>query len=496
MPMIKLRKYRISQKELGVGRRMRMREGKIGFLKKEIPSKEANMKKLAYLSFCLCLFLTLSVQAQEWGLWSELTTTPYNQDYHSAMCYGLYEGECGKLYVLLPSGGNENFWEYDISSDDWNPLAPFRSAVGSGSELCYFYDPDYTEGYIFCTPGGGNEFWYYDIRHNIWRQLEDIPLPRCQGLGMSLTTGDICEWGFPPQTCINIYLLKGVNQEERSNEFLVYHFPILPGPGGRIQQKNWESLQPLDHGEGAAMTYVPRLSALFAFAGGQEFWVYSFTFRYWFPMPSYSPGADIGSALGTWGVCGHELIPGEQDTVIYAFKGGFTNDFHAFRLNTYTWDYNAANVPDELANGIWEGSDLACGYLNPSLPSYRMYGIFGAGYTEPNYKVGAFDPAGFEFGGGQALSINPAEHGLVQISPNPVTEKTVFQFPTHNTSNSNIEIFDNAGKLIQKISVSTGSRKVVWDTKTNDGATVSSGVYFYTVKIGNKSASGKFVIQR
>jgi serine protease AprX len=118
-----------------------------------------------------------------------------------------------------------------------------------------------------------------------------------------------------------------------------------------------------------------------------------------------------------------------------------------------------------------------------------MWGIFGNGNDFGANYPGEGEPPG----GGEAVSVDLTEQKLILVTPNPVKEKIVFRLLRTMSSNSDIEIFDNTGKLIKRISISAGNREVVWDAKDD---AVSSGVYFYSVKTENKTCSGKLIVQR
>ncbi len=432
------------------------------------------------------------------------------------MTYTLRDGRYGKIYCLLQ---NNSFYYYDMETERWNIDDPLPSLplpyTGVGSNLCYFGDPNYNGDWIFCTKGNWtNEFWLYDISLGQWKRLEDIPLPVYEGRGMAIATGDICEWGSPPQYHINIYLLKGVTSYNENSEFYVYHHPILPSPRGQNRSSHWEQLPHWDgtHGNGADLTYRVTDNELYAFAGKpsgtlgrHEFWKYSIGNQTWDRMADYidpvhpeRTGAFEGSALGTWGVAGNEIIPQPEahDNIIYAFRGEHydRNIFDAYKVPENEWDFDPNDVPRSQASRISHGSDLVCAHAGASQYCW-LWAIPGEGYpSDPNRNLLRFNPAGdVPPEGGQALEFSSAEQTLVHISPNPSSGKIFFRLLSPISINSCIEIFNNSGKLIRRISPSISNREVIWDTK-NDA--VSSGVYFYTIKTESKRAFGKLIIQR
>jgi hypothetical protein len=85
---------------------------------------------------------------------------------------------------------------------------------------------------------------------------------------------------------------------------------------------------------------------------------------------------------------------------------------------------------------------------------------------------------------------------LLEIYPNPAKTVMRVRYASSVNGPKELKIFDISGKLINIISLPTGKQESVWNLKTNDGKTVSSGVYFYMLKIENKTAFGKFIVQR
>jgi len=452
------------------------------------------MKRLAYIFACV-LLLSLSAKAD----WEYPTHTPNPQTEGAAMCYGLHEGDLGLLYVLLPYAGRNGFWQFDVRSGAWTELHPLPSThlAGKGSNLCYFYyeEQPHRIRLIFCTLGGGTqEFWCYDIGNQQWKRLEDIPTS-CEGQGMSLATGNLSS--YMGQPCVNIYLLRGVwSSPDYTNEFYVYHYllPIYP-QGNRQIFSCWERKADYWHGDGSDLCYCPTDLSLYAFDGRStnrtRFSKYDIRQDRWIDVASYSTGAYPGSALGTWGVVGTELLPGTTDDVIYAFKGNRDRNFDAYYRYPNAWLTDPPNPRDD----VWFGSDLACGFAwygveHQGFP--HMWAIFGNNSTD----VGAYFRGAEQPGGGQVLSLSPLETELVRVTPNPAKGKIRFQLLTSDIFNSEITIYNNSGKVIHRISTRAGNQEIVWNTKDNNGEKVSAGIYFYMVKTGNKATFGKIIIQR
>jgi len=79
---------------------------------------------------------------------------------------------------------------------------------------------------------------------------------------------------------------------------------------------------------------------------------------------------------------------------------------------------------------------------------------------------------------------------LKQNFPNPFNPETRIKFDLAKTSNVNLIIYNIKGQLLKTLvneSFESGSHSVIWDGKDNKGNSVSSGVYFYQLKVNNKT---------
>ncbi|MCK4339068.1 MAG: T9SS type A sorting domain-containing protein, partial [Candidatus Cloacimonetes bacterium] len=99
----------------------------------------------------------------------------------------------------------------------------------------------------------------------------------------------------------------------------------------------------------------------------------------------------------------------------------------------------------------------------------------------------------------------PREFTLYQNYPNPVNNSTtICFFTTKNTKDTKIEIYNIKGQLVKCLecgeSLSTKATEslysISWDGKDKTGKFLASGIYFYKLISGNKSAIKKMVILR
>ncbi|MEA3475207.1 MAG: T9SS type A sorting domain-containing protein [Candidatus Cloacimonadota bacterium] len=95
----------------------------------------------------------------------------------------------------------------------------------------------------------------------------------------------------------------------------------------------------------------------------------------------------------------------------------------------------------------------------------------------------------------------PREFTLSQNYPNPVKSSTIISFSTaEGAENAEIEIYNVKGQLVKTIVPVTNDKcpmtKVVWNGKDQNGKFLASGIYFYKLTSGDKSAVKKMVLLR
>ena len=70
--------------------------------------------------------------------------------------------------------------------------------------------------------------------------------------------------------------------------------------------------------------------------------------------------------------------------------------------------------------------------------------------------------------------------------PNPSTERTTFTFQLGMESQVRLEIYNIKGDLIKVLvdqKMPGGIHEIEWDNKSGNGVNVSSGIYFYRLKL-------------
>jgi len=227
------------------------------------------------------------------------------------------------------------------------------------------------------------------------------------------------------------------------------------------------------------------------------------------------------------------------DTLCWNFSGIYPEVILEFsRDNGYTWDV----INDELPNtGAYE-------YIVPGPPSdWCTFRLVAPDYSMSNRNQGVFTivdaPVHWLEIGTQYGTLTPGESALILINvstydmetgyyevyvcvtseigqkinipvtlevsyginhepeepqnsvsayPNPFRNSTAISFhrTTESTENTEIKIYNIKGQLIKTITSfpnhCLGTHEIVWDGKDKDGRKVSSGLYYYQVKIGDE----------
>lgn len=87
----------------------------------------------------------------------------------------------------------------------------------------------------------------------------------------------------------------------------------------------------------------------------------------------------------------------------------------------------------------------------------------------------------------------------VQVYPNPFNQRCSFRVQLETRAIVGLKIFDVNGRLIKTVlrgKLPAGVHRISWKGDNQTGAPVSSGMYFYRYRIGNRFASGKLLVIR
>jgi hypothetical protein len=91
----------------------------------------------------------------------------------------------------------------------------------------------------------------------------------------------------------------------------------------------------------------------------------------------------------------------------------------------------------------------------------------------------------------------PLTFALGQNFPNPFNPTTTISFSIAERARVNLSVYDLSGGLVRTLVddvLSAGVKETVWDGRDARGNPVSSGVYFYRLKAGDKVMTKKMVL--
>jgi hypothetical protein len=118
--------------------------------------------------------------------------------------------------------------------------------------------------------------------------------------------------------------------------------------------------------------------------------------------------------------------------------------------------------------------------------SYRL----GTGFWAPVFFLGATGA------GPAAPSAVQWADGLAQAFPNPFRDAATFQYTVARQARVSLQVYDVTGRRIATLvdeERAPGRHTVRWDGRDHTGRTVTTGVYFYRIRIGPWSDSKRLL---
>lgn len=123
-----------------------------------------------------------------------------------------------------------------------------------------------------------------------------------------------------------------------------------------------------------------------------------------------------------------------------------------------------------------------------------------------------FKPGVTIVGGGKLQTINdssivnaiesefrklPDKFSVRQNYPNPFNPSTIIVYTLPSNEDVNITIYNALGQVVRNVlsqKQEAGKHSALWDGRTNSGAMVSNGTYYYQIRAGKYSAVKKMVL--
>lgn len=105
------------------------------------------------------------------------------------------------------------------------------------------------------------------------------------------------------------------------------------------------------------------------------------------------------------------------------------------------------------------------------------------------------------FGGGVDYHPNatPREFSIAQNYPNPFNPTTTIEYALPKGTWVRITIYNLLGRKVRTLVdayQAAGHKRIIWDSKNDEGEEVASGIYFYQIKAGDFTQSKKMVIPK
>ena len=98
------------------------------------------------------------------------------------------------------------------------------------------------------------------------------------------------------------------------------------------------------------------------------------------------------------------------------------------------------------------------------------------------------------------LAAVPLANSLSQNYPNPFNPETTIPYDLSSEAIVSLTIYNIAGQVVRKLvdgeSLAAGQYQAVWDGRSESGASVASGMYFYLLHAGDYVAKRKMVLLR
>ncbi len=181
----------------------------------------------------------------------------------------------------------------------------------------------------------------------------------------------------------------------------------------------------------------------------------------------------------------------------------------SFDLWLSDWDGHLYKIDDGInegwlycnpTNGIITQENIS--YINVSFDATNLVnGIYEAnlhiinddpdeGYLEIPVTLTVAPPI-------EAEAIFPAITQLHQNHPNPFNPTTTISFDLVNTGKITLNVYNIKGELVRTLASENypaGQNSILWNGEDNNGNSVSSGIYFYSLKAGNHEETKKMIL--
>jgi photosystem II stability/assembly factor-like uncharacterized protein len=196
---------------------------------------------------------------------------------------------------------------------------------------------------------------------------------------------------------------------------------------------------------------------------------------YWTDLGKFAPGTDFVDVAGSfngWGGTPINLEDTNGDTIYEVIVDGFIPDEEIefkFRING-SWDDATCEFPS--------------GGPNRFMVIPHADAVYYAWYNDEEAPSSIND-------------LVPMSFALHQNFPNPFNPTTTIRFDLPEFSPVNISVFNIKGEKVAELLNSNlmpaGYHSVIWNGTDNQGASVSSGIYFYNITTSKNHATHRMI---
>ncbi|MGE5795248.1 MAG: T9SS type A sorting domain-containing protein [Ignavibacteria bacterium] len=97
----------------------------------------------------------------------------------------------------------------------------------------------------------------------------------------------------------------------------------------------------------------------------------------------------------------------------------------------------------------------------------------------------------------KSSGINPVNYNLYQNYPNPFNPGTTIKYDLKKNENVVLDIYSISGERVARLvdqQQNSGTHEIRWNGRNDNGSLVSSGIYFYQLRIGNQYLTKKMMM--
>jgi len=412
--------------------------------------------------------------------WSPAPPVPYGARRKpvkdgGALAYGkeVSDTDTGHVYALKGNNTYE-FCRYNTIAHAWAARESIpainrnnkKKGVKKGSSLTMG-----TDGRLYATKGNNTlDFWQFDPAARGWTQLTDVPA------GAKACKEGTSSAAVESGGAGHIYLLKGSG----TNEFYSYNastgawdvsLPAAPGGASGKGYKNGSSIA-YDGGD-----------TIYCLKGSyNEFAAYSISGKTWVtrnPLPWIAPPGTKKTKVKDG-----SQIAADRNGIIYALKGGNSNELWQYRCSDQNW---YACAPMTAGSRRVKGG----GALAYAANFQALFALRGNG----TWEFWVYGPDVFAPGdrGTLTSAFGPAGHAFMRVAPSPVTGAARISFALPAAGEVNLRLYELTGALTATLAqgfIAAGRHEVTFNTDR-----LARGVYLLRLESGDYRTTQKLVVE-